>query len=150
MVTEDLLVYLCKPVGQEFLLYRTLAADFNGDGIDDIFSGSMGVQYRDEDYSENYINYYPHLLMLSNPSGKFVNASQNIEHLNNEKGQCGFAHEASYGDPDGDGDLDIYACNILNINDGGGNFKIHEYINMSCLMTPLINLEAQWHLYWSI
>ena len=128
---EDLSIYETGEAPRIPFAYRTLAADFNGDGIDDIFSGSMGVQYRDEDYSENYINYYPHLLMLSNPSGKFVNASQNIEHLNNEKGQCGFAHEASYGDPDGDGDLDIYACNILNINDGEGNFKIHEHINMS-------------------
>ena len=128
---EDLNIYESGEAPRIPFAYRTLAADFNGDGIDDIFSGSMGVQYRDEDYSENYIRYYPHLLMLSNSAGKFVDASLNIEHLNNEMGQCGFAHDASFGDPDGDGDLDIYACNILNINDGDGNFKIHEYINMS-------------------
>ena len=128
---EDLNIYETGEAPRIPFAYRTLAADFNGDGIDDIFSGSMGVQYRDEDYSENYIRYYPHLLMLSNSAGKFVDASLNIEHLNNEMGQCGFAHDASFGDPDGDGDLDIYACNILNINDGDGNFKIHEYINMS-------------------
>ena len=128
---EDLNIYATGEAPRIPFAYRTLAADFNGDGIDDIFSGSMGIQYRGEDYSDNYINYYPHLLMLSNSSGKFVNASENIEHLNDERGQCGFAHDASYGDPDGDGDLDIYACNILNINDGEGNFTIHEYINMS-------------------
>ena len=25
---------------------------------------------------------------------------------------CSFAHDASAGDPDNDGDIDIYACNV--------------------------------------
>ena len=44
---------------------------------------------------------------------------------------CNFAHDASSGDPDGDGDFDIFACNVLLINDGSGNFTIHPYINFN-------------------
>ena len=83
----------------------------------------MGIQYRSEDYSENFINPFPHLLLLSNADGKFEDKSNQIEDQNNGNGQlCGFAHDASAGDPDADGDIDIFACNILNINDGKGNF----------------------------
>ena len=128
---EDLDIYLNGEAPRHPLAYRTIAADFNNDGIDDIFSGSMGIQYRSEDYSENFINPYPHLLLLSNADGKFEDKSNQIEDQNNGNGQlCGFAHDASAGDPDADGDIDIFACNILNINDGKGNFTIHEYINL--------------------
>tara|TARA_Y100001936_G_scaffold38534_1_gene36738 strand:- start:556 stop:2358 length:1803 start_codon:yes stop_codon:yes gene_type:complete len=112
--------------------YRIVVNDFNDDGIDDIFSGSMGIQYRSQDYSQNFIDPYPHLLLLSNPSGKLIDSSSQIEDQNNGDGQmCNFAHDASSGDPDGDGDIDIFACNILNVNDGQGNFTIHNYINLN-------------------
>ena len=128
---EDLNIYSDNNQPTHPFAYRMIAEDLNDDGIDDIFAGSMGIQFRSEDYSENYINPYPHLLLLSNPEGKFDDASNQIEDKNDGKGQlCNFAHDASAGDPDGDGDIDIYACNILNINDGLGNFKIHEYINL--------------------
>ncbi len=128
---EDLNIYSDNNQPTHPFAYRMIAEDLNDDGIDDIFAGSMGIQFRSEDYSENYINPYPHLLLLSNPEGKFADASNQIEDKNDGKGQlCNFAHDASAGDPDGDGDIDIYACNILNINDGLGNFKIHEYINL--------------------
>ena len=124
-------IYVSGDAPKHPFAYRLAVADFNNDGKDDIFAGSMGIQFRSEDYSENYINPYPHLLLLSNPHGKFDDASNQIEDKNDGKGQlCNFAHDASAGDPDGDGDIDIYACNILNINDGLGNFKIHEYINL--------------------
>ena len=45
--------------------YRLAIDDFNGDGIDDIFAGSMGLQYRDPDYSNNFIEPYPCLLYTS-------------------------------------------------------------------------------------
>ena len=111
--------------------YRVVVRDFNKDGIDDIFAGSMGKSVRYEDYSENYIKPYPHLLLLSNNDGVFEDKSINIEDQNNGDGQkCAFAHEASGGDFDADGDFDIFACNILLVNDGLGNFTIHEYINI--------------------
>jgi len=128
---EDLEIYLEDSPPKHPFAYRTVAADFNNDGIDDIFSGSMGIQYRSEDYSENFINPYPHLLLLSNADGKFEDKSHQIEDGNGGEGQlCNFAHDASAGDPDSDGDIDIYACNILNINDGQGNFTMHDYINL--------------------
>ena len=128
---EDLDIYVNGEAPRHPFAYRTIAADFNNDGIDDIFSGSMGIQYRSEDYSENFINPYPHLLLLSNANGKFEDKSNQIEDQNNGNGQlCGFAHDASAGDPDADGDIDIFACNILNVNDGQGNFFMHEYINL--------------------
>ena len=128
---EDLSIYFDGSAPKHPFAYRTLAADFNNDGIDDIFSGSMGIQYRSDNYNENYIDPFPHLLLLSNSEGKFENKSHQIEDNNNGRGQlCNFAHDASSGDPDSDGDIDIFACNILNINDGKGNFTIHEYINL--------------------
>jgi len=128
---EDLDIYIDDSAPTHPFAYRTVVADFNNDGIDDIFSSSMGIQYRSENYNENFINPYPHLLFLSNNDGKFENKSNQIEDQNNGEGQlCGFAHDASVGDPDSDGDIDIFACNILNINDGKGNFSIHEYINL--------------------
>ena len=83
----------------------------------------MGLQYRDPDYSNNFIEPYPDLLLLSDSNGKFYDASSNIDDQNNGNGKlCGFSHDASVGDFDNDGDVDIYACNILLVNDGLGFF----------------------------
>ena len=159
---ENLNIYTNNEPPEHPFAYRMIAADFNNDGIDDIFAGSMGIQYRSSDYSENYINPHPHLLLLSNSEKKFEDASHKIEDRNNGNGQlCNFAHDASAGDPDGDGDTDIYACNILNINDGNGNFVMHEYINlewqrenkygnpMSSLMTDLNNDSFDDIIFWN-
>ena len=159
---ENLNIYTNNEPPEHPFAYRMIAADFNNDGIDDIFAGSMGIQYRSSDYSENYINPHPHLLLLSNSEKKFEDASHKIEDRNNGNGQlCNFAHDASAGDPDGDGDTDIYACNILNINDGDGNFVMHEYINlewqrenkygnpMSSLMTDLNNDSFDDIIFWN-
>ena len=159
---EELDIYVNGEAPRHPFAYRTIAADFNNDGIDDIFSGSMGIQYRSEDYSENFINPFPHLLLLSNADGKFEDKSNQIEDQNNGNGQlCGFAHDASAGDPDADGDIDIFACNILNINDGKGNFTTHEFINldwqrqnqygnpMSSVMTDLNNDSFDDIIFWN-
>ena len=42
---EDLNIYAAEEAPTHPFAYRTIAADFNNDGIDDIFSGSMGIQY---------------------------------------------------------------------------------------------------------
>ena len=97
--------------------------DFNNDGIDDIFSGSMGVIKRIKNIG-NIHDYEPHVLLLSDGKGKLRDASNQIE--GQEKGglamNATFAHTSSSGDIDCDGDIDIYAGGILLINDGNGNF----------------------------
>ena len=108
---EDL-EYQTHPFG-----YRLAIEDFNGDGIDDIFAGSMGKQVRLEDSTQDYNAPFPHLLLLSSQNGSFQNKSSNIDDQNNGQGPlCIFAHDASTGDIDGDGDMDIFACNMLLIN----------------------------------
>ena len=157
---EDMSIYATGSFPTHPFAYRAVIKDFNSDGIDDIFAGSMGKQVRSEDYSENYIKPYPHLLLLSNSEGRFEDKSINIQDQNNGEGQkCGFAHEASGGDFDADGDFDIYACNILLVNDGLGKFSIHEYINvewhqsymspMSSLVTDLNNDTFDDLLFWN-
>ena len=159
---EDLSIYNSGEAPTHPFAYRLLAEDFNNDGFDDLFAGSMGIQYRGQDYSQNYINPYPHLLMLSNSNGKLVESSSNIIDDNDGKGMlCSFAHDASAGDPDNDGDIDIYACNVLLINDGLGNFSIHPYINfnwqinnqygnpMSSLMVDLNNDDYDDLVFWN-
>ena len=157
---EDMSIYATGSFPTHPFAYRAVIKDFNSDGIDDIFAGSMGKQVRSENYSENYIKPYPHLLLLSNSEGRFEDKSINIEDQNNGEGQkCGFAHEASGGDFDADGDFDIYACNILLVNDGLGQFSIHEYINiewyqsymspMSSLVTDLNNDDFDDLLFWN-
>ena len=127
---EDLNLYKSDRAPTHPFAYRLVAKDFNNDDIDDLFAGSMGIQVRYEDYSQNHIKPYPHLLLLSDQNGKLIDSSSNIKDDNNGNGMlCSFAHDASAGDPDGDGDADIYACNVLLINDGQGNFEIHPYIN---------------------
>ena len=126
---EDLNLYQSGKAPTHPFAYRLVAKDFNNDGIDDLFAGSMGIQVRYEDYSQNHIK-HPHLLLLSDQNGKLIDSSSNIKDDNNENGMLSsFAHDASAGDPDGDSDADIYACNVLLINDGQGNFEIHPYIN---------------------
>ena len=157
---EDMSIYATGSFPTHPFAYRAVIKDFNSDGIDDIFAGSMGKQVRSEDYSENYTKPYPHLLLLSNSEGRFEDKSINIQDQNNGEGQkCGFAHEASGGDFDADGDFDIYACNILLVNDGLGQFSIHEYINvewhqsymspMSSLVTDLNNDTFDDLLFWN-
>jgi len=126
---EDLNLYNTAAAPEHPFVYRVLAEDFNNDGIDDLFGGSMGLHHRTE--TSSFMDPYPHLLLLSDGNGKLLESSANIIDDNNGEGMlCGFAHDASAGDPDGDGDIDIYACNVLLINDGNANFEIHSYINL--------------------
>ena len=141
---EDMSIYANGDYPTHPFAYRVVVEDFNSDGVDDIFAGSMGESVRYEDYSQNYIKPYPHLLLLSNSQGSFEDKSSNIEDQNNEEGEnCGFAHDASTGDFDGDGDFDIYACNVLLVNNGFGEFSTHEYINFEWFqlhMSPMSSL----------
>ena len=159
---EDLNIYAAGHPPTHPFAYRVVVEDFNGDGIDDVFAGSMGIQVRGPSHEEDYIGPYPHLLLLSDQNGQLVKAEENIEDNNaGAASLCSFAHDASAGDVDGDQDVDIFACNVLLINDGAGHFHVHQYINqnwrsanqygnpMSSLVADLNNDGFDDLLFWS-
>ena len=157
---EDLSLYENSEYPTHPFGYRLAIEDYNADGIDDIFAGSMGKQVRGEDSTQDYIEPYPHLLMLSNQNGTFNNKSSNINDRNNGQGPlCGFAHDASSGDFDGDGDKDIFACNMLLVNNGLGSFDVHPFLGyewhtnhmspMSSLLSDINNDGYDDILFWN-
>ncbi len=159
-LVEDLSIYSEGQPPEHPFAYRLVVADFNNDGVDDVFAGSMGLQYRDPDYGNNFILPYPDLLLLSDSNGKFYDASHHINDQNNGEGKlCGFSHDASAGDIDNDGDIDIFACGIVMINDGFGYFHFHPDLNrslqalygnpMSSLVTDLNNDEYDDLIFWN-
>ena len=89
-----------------------------------------------------------------------IDSSGNIDDQNNGEGKkCGFSHDASGGDFDNDGDIDIFACNILLVNDGSANFTFHETLGrnlqfsygnpMSSLVVDLNNDEYDDLVFWN-
>ena len=105
------------------MLYRMTVNDFNGDGIDDIFAGSMGVIKRIKN-TGSIADFEPHVLLLSDGDGKLVDSSKLIEGQEDGGLAVGasFSHTSSSGDIDCDGDDDIYSGGILLLNNGEGRF----------------------------
>lgn len=95
-------------------------ADFNGDGITDIFIADHG---QDVEPWPGYHN----TLVLSTPDGRLVDAAANIPQ------QPDYSHSAAAADIDGDGDIDLYIGNTWGearippeiwLNDGTGIFTV--------------------------
>ncbi len=97
--------------------YRIVVEDFNLDGVDDIFVGSMGLIKRNSDGS--YTSFYePNVLLLSD-NGLMKDASNIIDY----KGEISFSHDASAGDVNGDGYPDILAGRALFLSYFGQSFS---------------------------
>lgn len=105
--------------------YRLEIGDFNNDGIDDAFIGSFGIPKLNAD-NTNYWIPYPHLLLLSEGGiHRQVDILQNEAELQtNLSTRVSFAHDASSGDVNGDGNLDVFMNAVLYFGDGQGNFDI--------------------------
>jgi hypothetical protein len=110
-------------------LYRIAVADFNKDGIDDIFSVAMGLIQRgvDGELVKNLV--YPHALLLSTPEGKFRDASSIIEGNTQEpcdprSAACNLwaGHNSASGDVNGDGYPDLSIGHKLFLNENGEKF----------------------------
>ena len=105
--------------------YHIEVADFNSDGVDDAFIGSFGVPILREDNTNFWVE-YPHLALISNESAhREVYLSQSApEAEDNPTLKNRFAHDASSGDVDGDGDVDVFMNGVMYFNDGKGNFDL--------------------------
>lgn len=105
------------------MLYRSIAADFNGDGNDDLLMGSMGLVFQIPE-GQRY-EWEPLGYMLSNDDGMLEDASHLIEGQENGEPpeNYNFAHDLAVGDFDGDGDLDFYTGKALFFNRGDGSFE---------------------------
>ena len=111
------------------MLYRIVVADFNKDGIDDIFSVSTFLIQKGVDAEEIKKLAYPHALLLSTPEGKFRDASSDIEGntgapCNPDTSACTLwtGHNAAGGDINGDGYPDLSIGHKLFLNENGEKF----------------------------
>jgi len=115
---------LSSTIHDVLMPYRTMMKDFNGDGIKDIISASMGKIERNPN-GNSFTRWERIPLLLSNSDGNYYDASTNIEGqedgISPPVGHT-FGHSISIGDVDGDNDNDIYTSNVLLINDGTGKF----------------------------
>ena len=105
--------------------YHIEVGDFNGDGIDDAFIGSFGVPKMNEDNTNDWIS-YPHLILMSqngiHNNHKILQNEENLQ--GNLPTNISFAHDASSGDVNGDGNIDVFMNGVLYFGDGEGNFNI--------------------------
>lgn len=117
-------IYALGEVPLRHFLYRMVVNDFNSDGQDDLFVGSMGVIMRVEGKERSLNDYEPNLLLLSTKDGKMEDASHLIEGQDNGGmiKDYTFSHSTTSGDINCDGFIDIYTGNALLIGDGTGSF----------------------------
>ena len=117
-------IYALGEIPLRHMLYRMTVNDFNNDGRDDLFAGSMGVIMRVKGQKKSLVDFEPNLLLLSTQNGQMEDASHLIEGQENGgmiKGY-GFSHSTTSGDINCDGFIDIYTGNVLLVGDGTGKF----------------------------
>lgn len=94
--------------------------DFNNDGKEDVFVADHGTDVSPFPGGQNS-------LFIGSSTGKLIENNKNLPSV------LDFSHNSTHGDFDGDGDIDIYVCNIWNnksvgprflMNDGTGKFTV--------------------------
>jgi len=117
-------IYALGEIPLRHMLYRMTVNDFNNDGRDDLFAGSMGVIMRVKGQRKSLVDFEPTLLLLSTANGQMEDASHLIE--GQENGgmieNYGFSHATTSGDVNCDGFADIYTGNVLLMGNGTGQF----------------------------
>lgn len=140
-LTEDLTKYDGNEPPRLPAPYRVLVEDFNKDGIDDAFIGSFGIPTMLENNTNAWLQ-YPHLVLISDGE-KHINKlvlQNEAEHQENPITRNNFAHDASMGDVDGDGDIDVFMNGVLYFNDANGEFDIVD-LNIKQQFYPCCGIE---------
>jgi hypothetical protein len=119
-----------------FNLTKWIIADFNGDGLDDLYLADGGQDHQPFPGGQNR-------LLIQTITGQLRDVSST-----NIPEQLAFTHYAAAGDIDNDGDIDIFDCNVwssatigprLLINDGTGSFQE----DTSRIPTQITNMQRK-------
>ena len=107
---------------------KPLIADFNGDGIDDMYISSSTRTERSERNDGQFFGGW-HSYYLSQPDGTFKESSREMmkgKWVERSTGRyTEFAHRSDIGDIDGDGDIDIVHTSVTwNGGDRGNGYVI--------------------------
>lgn len=118
-------IYANDTMPLRHMIYRTVSDDFNGDGIADLFAGTMGVRWKIQNSNWSLRHLEPQVLLLSNGNGKIEDASDTLpgQELGGLPSNFSFAHTSSAGDLNCDGNADIYSGGIYYVGNGSGAFE---------------------------
>ena len=101
---------------------RTITADFNGDGIDDIYSPSA---YKAKVNGKHQYG-GADLVFLSNGKGQWIETAEKGVKIDKNGTFHNFSHGATAADIDNDGDIDVIVSDVQwSRSKGGGNIWCH-------------------------